>query len=687
MPLEPPDRILRLARRLRGDRAGSIAIIAAVCLVLLAGVTGLALDLAQAYAAKAASQRIADQSALAAAFAYNNSSSSSTAAQNAAQSLATTNGIGAGSVNAQIVNSPSGDGNKAVKVTVTSPVAVSPFGRIATASPQRTAGLLTFNVSSVAYAEITQNTVPCLVALGSSGIAASGGVTVTANGCAISSGGNVTVSNGPTITAQGVYAVGTISPTGSACNGSGCIVTSPTAGQTFPGSSAPTDPYANANVFGRLPTVAAETAPSFPSGLGSVGSGGAAIACSGSNLTVPSGIHGGIAITYYPACSAINFTGGAETDIGGSGLQLSGVAVTMNFAAGTYKIAGICISGSSAMTMNIATGAVLEIWPASCNGASVGIGLSGSTSLTVNGPGTYYIQGGINQGSSGALSFNNGTGSATSTFYISGGITISNGSASFPSGTYAISSGNASGWGIQVSTNGGVTFGNGSYKIGAGISLGGGDTLTFGGALNSSAVFQVMANTASSCLMSGATGSSNCALITGGGGSLTIGSYTDVDLNGNVEIQGNLSLGSGAYTINGTFDAAGAGGNSITGTGVSIVSAGAIAFGAGYSTVNLSAPTTLGSSTVGSASTVVLASESTGGSSVTAGATSTQLVGAVYTPNGALSVSGAGHISGGGGCVEVIASSMNFSGGGSLSTTCSLSGSSGGGAVTVALVQ
>jgi Flp pilus assembly protein TadG len=664
-PIRP--RLRRLASRLRRDRSGSIAILTTVCLLVMMGMAGFALDLAQAYFARATGQRIADQSAVAAAFAYSNSSNSQNVAQRAAQSLATTNGIGGGTVTTQIVNSPANDGNKAAMVTVTTPVSVSPFGLTLAASAQHSGSVLSFNVSATAYAEIQQSMAPCLVALGSAGVSASGGTTISASGCAVSSDGNVAGSGGAQITAQGIYAVGTISPTGTGCNGGACVSTSPASGEVFPGSSAPTDPYAAANVFSRMSTVAALAAPVFPS-LGSVTSGGAALTCSTSSptLTVASGVHGTVSTSYYPTCSTINFTGGAETDIGGSGLQLTGNAVTLNFAAGVYKINGISLSGSTAVTINTSGAVTFEIWN--------GISTSGSTSVTFNGPATYDVQGGISNGANGAMVFTNNGGGASS-FTVAGGISVTNGSASFPAGTYSITSGGSSGYGIYVSATP-VTFGNGSFNIAGGIYAGGGDTLTFGGALNAGSVFQVEA-----------AAGGNDALATGGGGSFTIGSFTNVDLDGNVLIAGNLSLGAGAYTIDGTLNASASGGNSIIGTSVSIVAAGAVSLGAGYSTVSLSAPSTITGATQGSAGTVVLASEATGGSTVTAGATGTTLVGTVYTPNGALTVAGAGHISGGGGCAEVVASSLNFSGGGSLSTTCSLSGGSGGGALTVALVQ
>ena len=144
----------RAVRRRIADRRGSIAVLAALCVVLLVGAAAMAIDVANLYLAKSSDQRIADQSALAAAFAYGQSSNSTTTAQSAASSLAVANGAGASTVATSIVNSPSGDGNKAAMVVVTTPVSLSPFGQITTASALVPAGLLTVNVTSTAYAEI-----------------------------------------------------------------------------------------------------------------------------------------------------------------------------------------------------------------------------------------------------------------------------------------------------------------------------------------------------------------------------------------------------------------------------------------------------------------------------------------------------------------------------------------------------
>jgi Flp pilus assembly protein TadG len=190
----------------RADRSGSIVVLTALSLILLVGAAAMALDLAKLYLARSTAQRIADQSALAAAFAYGQSGDSEAAARSAAASLALANGAGDAAISTDIVASPSQNGNKAAWVVVTSPVPLSPFGQIGAGAASAATGAMSVNVSAAAYAEIQGNVAPCVVALGAYGIVSSDGTSLTATGCAVASAGSVTASNAPGITAQAVYA-------------------------------------------------------------------------------------------------------------------------------------------------------------------------------------------------------------------------------------------------------------------------------------------------------------------------------------------------------------------------------------------------------------------------------------------------------------------------------------------------
>ncbi len=642
-------------RRAALGRRGSVALLSAASMLSLIAATATAFDFADAYLIRTSDQRIADQSAIGAAFAYAQSGSTPTA-QAASASLAVANGAGGASVSTSIVSSPSGDGNLAAKVVVTTQMPLSGFGRMTAGSGN--GGFSSLGIAATAYAEIHAGT-PCIIALLTAGVAATGGVSATATSCSIASNGNVSASSGAKITAQAVYAVGSISATNGAS-----ITTSPNAGQIFPASSKQADPYANAGVFSRLPTVAAMTAPNFPS-VGTAPSGGTAMSCNGT-LTVAAGSHGTISTSAYPSCSSISFSGGGETDIAGSGIQIGGGSVTLNFAAGTYKIDGLNTGSYGTTTVNLTGNPTLYVWN--------GITTAGGSALTINGSGTYYVQGGIRNAGAGALTITNTNAATPSAFTVAGGITVSNGSASFPAGTYIVTSGDGTA-GIDVSGGDKASFGNGSFQIAQGITIGGGASLSIGAALTGSSVFQIPT-----------TGSAGDAILTGGGSTLSLGSFTNFDLNGPMVLQSTLTLGTGAYTINGAVNVSSSGGGSVTGNNVSIVAAGPISFGAGFSTVSLTAPASITSATEGTAPTIVLASQSSSASVVTAGASNTMVVGGLYTPAAALQLAGAGTLTGGGNCLQIIAGSISLGGGSAISTNCSALAASGG-AGSVALVQ
>jgi len=648
-------------RWLGPDQSGSILLLVAFCLMVLIAVTALALDLANLFLTASLNQRIADQAALAAAFAYSQSGNSLATATTAASSMAVANGAGSATVSTSIVTSPSGDGNNAARVVVTSTVPLSPFGKAISA-----VGVVSVNAGKTAYAEI-QNGTPCIIALatsggGGTGISATNGSPVTATGCEVASNYNVSTSSGGSVTASSIYAVGTISGT--------------TTGSKHASAAAQTDPFASAGVFSRMSTVSALTAPSFPS-VGSAPSGGSAMSCT-TTLTVPSGTHS--TLTGGSGCTTITFSGGAETDISGSGITLTGSTTTMNFAAGTYKINGINISSSANVTINTTGTVVFDIFT---NGFTV----TGCSKLTVNGPATYNIQGGLWDNNiatctSHPVVFNNSNG-GTSTFNVAGGgnenaLTVTGNSATFPDGTYALSaetSCSGSCLGLSIGSNAVATFGNGSYVIAGhdgGITVGTSGNLTIGSGANGSSVFQI----------TGIAYTYDNAIYTASSSTLTLGGFTNFDLNGGFTLSSSASFGAGIYTVNGPFSACASGG-SVSGTGVSIIASGTVCFGAGFNSVSLSAPTAISDTTVGTTPTIVIASDSTTAATVTAGATSTVLVGTLYLPDAALTVNGGGNLNGGGNCLEVIASSLTFtSDANGVSTSCASSS-----AASISIVQ
>jgi len=112
---------------LRGRRA-SVTVLAAVIFPALVGMAGLATEYGNALLTKVKAQRIADAAAYGAEWAYNpaNSSDANTSAMNAAANrIALLNGIATTAMAVSIGTSPSGDGNQAVRATVTMGVAIT----------------------------------------------------------------------------------------------------------------------------------------------------------------------------------------------------------------------------------------------------------------------------------------------------------------------------------------------------------------------------------------------------------------------------------------------------------------------------------------------------------------------------------------------------------------------------------
>jgi hypothetical protein len=619
----------------------------------------IALDLANLYYVKSADQRIADESAIAAAFAFESSGSATTAA-NAAISLAKANGSGNSTVTMSIVNSPSGDGKQAAYVLITSAVGLSGFGHATTVTAARPAGIPSFTVTAAAYAEI-HGAGACIIALqtAGAGFAATGGTRINATSCDVASNSGISLSNGPTLTAPASYAVGTISVTGgSTINGA-----------QYPNSSKQPDPYwpsgdATSPVFSRLSTsfFTNPTAPGFPS-MPSAPAGGSTALCNGTLTIAGNSSYGTISTSSYPTCTLINFSGGGTTSM--LALALDGPAVTLSFGPGTYKIGSITIQNYGSTTVNLSGSPVLDVYGK--------VNLESSAPIYFNGTATWNIEGGISDSTSAAVTFSNTDSSSPSTFTVAGGISVTNNAASFPNGTYTITSPCSNGAGIYVSGGSTATLGNGSFDVAGGISIGGGAMLSIGSALDASSVFEIPT------VVSG-----DDAISTGGGSSLSIGSFTNLDINGPMLIEGNIALGGGITTINGTLDMAASGGGSLSASGVALIASGPIAFGQGYNAITLSAPQAITNASEGTQSTVALASSSTTASAITQGATNTSVTGAVYVPSAAMTISGAGNLTGGGGCVQVIASSISVSGGGSVTTNCGSLGNGGGtGSVTL----
>ena len=166
-------------RWLRGRRA-SVTVLAAVIFPALVGMAGLATEYGNALLTKVKAQRIADAAAYGAAWAYNpaNSSDANTSAMNAAANrIALLNGIATTAMAVSIGTSPSGDGNQAVRATVTMGVAID-LTKLINGGSQ-------LSVTANSYVELKNDTLACIIAVKSAGtgVTLSGAGRITANAC------------------------------------------------------------------------------------------------------------------------------------------------------------------------------------------------------------------------------------------------------------------------------------------------------------------------------------------------------------------------------------------------------------------------------------------------------------------------------------------------------------------------
>jgi Flp pilus assembly protein TadG len=629
----------------RRNRRAAVTVLVATLLPVLLGMAGLATAYGDALLIKMKAQRIADAAAYAGAVAYG-ALSTTTAITNAANRVATINGIPTGDISAVLVTSPRGDGYSAVQATVTIGVNVGLTRPISNTS--------SLSVTSSAYVEIKVNSngIPCIIALGStgSGVTLSGSGKITANACAVSSNS----STAPAITAPSSSATVTTpvvsTPVALTTNQKKYIVPpTGTTAVTYIVKSI-TDPLAS--------KTAVTTATGHLSSVGSLGN---------PTMTTP------------PSGSNVSFASASQTGTLPSGCVPSSSGSTWTISctgAGPFNFTSVSVSGSATVVFNNPTSATYNF--------SGSISNSG-TALTFNGAGTYNIGGGLSTSGSSTTKFN-GTGTYNIGKYTSScsgdnfSICHSGATLTFagPS-TFVLTNGLYDGGGSTMTMGSGSTLN--SYKLGAStngwtINMGGGASLTMNDATGTGGLFQASGN------------------ITNGGGScMALPVASAHDIKGYVTVAGGTTLGAGVYTIYGYMAAGVINGGTVTCGGTTIgLTANAVTFvlggnstvtcsniatafciAGGYSNVILTAPTT--GSTANLAVVGPTTSTNTAGASLSAGASGANISGAFYFPYGPFVMGGAASI--GGGCLELIAKQVTVSQGSAAGSTCTgLGGSS-----------
>jgi hypothetical protein len=620
---------------------GTISIIAAAALPVVVGLAALATEYSQVLLLQSQAQRVADESAYAAALDYASSRSLATAASTAS-SVVALNSFPGMSATTTLVSSPSGDGNSAIKVVTSTSLTLALAQVI-----QRTSSV---PVSATAYAEVVSSQSGCVIALQSagSGISLSGGARINATACGVASNNTVSVPCGTTITTPSVTYGSSAAPS-QPCSGisppSGTGSVSYTRAQTA-------DPLAGASsvttATARLATVAVQTAPPAPSvsGGGDINFGYAtastqsqatADGCTATyaapvwTLTCASGgTYNFGSLTLAGGQTLVFNTGGsAATTYNFSGSITTSSATAATFGPGIYNIARGIVSGGGvtttfgAGTFNIGPGT------AACSGGGI-YSLCNTATLRFGGPSIFKLAAGV---------------------YNGGGATL------------VMGTGTSNSFQIGASSDGNAFYG------------GGGAVTTFADATWATSTFQM-------------TGNVNMG--SGGGSCLTLGAAAQHDIKGNVTTAGGTTLGAGVYTVTGYVALGASGGGDVTCSGTTVGVNGssvtlvigaaatpasgtcagqAFCIASGYSNVTLTAPTsgtTSGLAVVGPTTGSV-----TAGAALAEGASNTSVSGTIYFPNGPLTLSGGATLgSGAGQCLELIASQITESGGTATSSAC-----------------
>jgi hypothetical protein len=622
-------------------RKAAVSVVVALSLPALIAFSSLVAEYGHGLLVQSENQRVADLAAYAGALAYN-ANGTTDSMTSAANSVASLNGVASGAISATLVSSPSGDGNQAVKVQVSTSLPIYLASVVG--------GSSSLPVKAASYAELNVHTSGCIIALssGGAGVTLSGGTAVTASGCSVSSNASEAVPCGTSMTAKQVTwdsaaptvgCSGIHGPGGTTASISQKLIADPLAGDTgiaaaqshLTGVSSLTSPAAPSVTAGgdvdfaySTSSTQAQLTADHCSGSFTNSSNTWTVTCTGyssynfGNITTG----GGITVNF-------NTAGSSSTTYNFSGyIKMTGTAIT--FGPGTYNIAGgLYTSGGTTTTFGAGT---FNIGKASatavkCSSSTYFSICHNGTTLTFGGPSSFQLQGGI---------------------YNTGGSAMTLGS----SGT-------------------GNSFQIGSSSSGYALLFGGGATIAFGDATDNGSVFQVVGD-----------------FSTSGGSCVTIGAAAQHDFYGSLDTAGGAILGSGVYSVTDYVDLGGSAGGDVTcggttvgmsGTGITFVIGGAstptsgacsgqaFCVAAGYGHVTLTAPSS--GNTAGLV--VVGPSAHTSGALFAEGASNTSLSGAFYFPQGPIALSGGASVGGGTGqCLQMIGTQVTLSGGTTAASNC-----------------
>ena len=413
-------------------------------------------------------------------------------------------------------------------------------------------------------------------------------------------------------------------------------------------------------------------------------------------------VGGGIALNWNTSGSSSNVYTFADSG-GGGDIDLSSGS-SFVFGAGTYevqrdvKISQNATFGTSSGTMAFYVGRNFN----NSNGTTIVQGssvtfyvqsglITGGGTTTTLGAGTYQI------GSSSSNSCNSSTGYSIchtgSTLTIKGPSTFTLAGGIYNAGGETMTLGTSTSGTTSPTTN---SFNIGKAADGNSFAMGGGAKTTFADATGTGDVFQM---------------AGNLNVASGGGSCLVLSAATTHYIDGNFATAGGTYLGSGTYVVNGYVGLGTNGGGDVSctlngatstigmsGTNVSFVVGGAstvtcnsiassFCISAGYGHVTITAPTTGGEA--GVAVVGPTSSSNTSSAVFASGASNTSISGVFYYPHGTIDLSGAAalHSTATGSCLELSAAQITVTAGGTVGSICPGLPTSAAGPSKVALVK
>ena len=621
------EQLKALSRRLSRSDRGGVALIGALSLSVMIGMGAFAVEASQGYAAKVSNQRIADQAALAGALAYNVGSDQN-AMRKTAAAVVQASGLASTAVDTVLTTDSSG--NPVVKATVTTAVPLS----LGKAMGQGAS----YDVVSVGMASTSATATvapPCISALSSAvtyGVTLSGGTTISSPGCAIATNSGVTVPWGTYITAQEVDAGKTINNPGSG------ITTTPTAGKIYPNKATPAtdwikDSTALKAALCQVNKLTGTSDADYPDGN---------TVCTSVQALPASQTASGAAaqdwtLNYSPAANVSAYR--------------QGTSANYIIPAGTYTIRTLTLAGGITATFQGPVTLKIDAVDMSGDGLTIGDG-----NVTV--VGTF----GFNSGST---------------------ITIGNGNHSF--GNLTLTGGRT------------LTIGTGDLTVTGSISLAGGSHLRAnvgvgdevrignngsGTAINVAGGSDVCFTAACAAPTAATDGfSANGSVVTAGGSTIIFNKALNHVINGDLNLNGSSTFGSGLYVIRNNFT--NNTGGSMTGADVTFALGGTFTL-AGGTSLNLAAPSSSSSYGVPN---ILIATKSSSATTI-GGGSSNRYAGLVYAPKSNILLDGGASMSSSSAnCLMMIVNTLTLNGGTAVGSACSgLTGSSSS-VAKVALVQ